>query len=45
MDQRVSLHKLGPELVAGLVGVDRLVLGRVVLEDAAEIGKNEISVR
>ena len=28
----------GLELVAGLVGVDRLVLGRVVLEDALQVG-------
>ena len=30
---------LGLQLLAGLVGVDRLVLGGVVLEDAAQVGQ------
>ena len=39
VDQRVALHDLGLERLAGLVGVDRLVLGGVVLEDAAQVGQ------
>ena len=36
VDQRVALRDLGGQLLAGLVGVDRLVLGCVVLEHALE---------
>ena len=36
VDQRVALRDLGGQLLARLVGVDRLVLGGVVLEDALE---------
>ena len=39
VDQRVALHALRHELVAGLQRVDRLVLGGVVLEDAAQVGQ------
>ena len=39
MDQRVPLHDLRLERLARLVGVDRLVLGRVVLEDAPQVGQ------
>ncbi len=37
VEQAVALHGLRLELVAGLVGVDRLVLGRVVLKDPAQV--------
>jgi hypothetical protein len=39
VDQAVALDVLRRELVAGLVGVDRLVLGGVVLEDAPQVGQ------
>ena len=39
MDLGVRLHLLGLELGAGLVGVDRLVLGGVVLEHAPQVGR------
>ena len=39
MDQAVLLHRLGLEIGAGLEGVDRLVLGGVILEDAPKIGQ------
>src|SRR3712207_7339003 len=37
VDQAEPLHALRLELLAGLVRVDRLVLGGVVLEDAPEV--------
>ena len=37
MDEREPLHDLRLERLAGLIGVDRLVLGRVVLEHAAQV--------
>ena len=37
VEQAVALHRLRLERIPGLVGVDRLVLGRVVLEDAAQV--------
>src|SRR5207248_11686426 len=39
IQERVALDDLRLELLPRFVRVDRLVLGRVVLEDAAEIGK------
>ena len=39
VDEAEALHALGLELLAGLVGVDRLVLGGVVLEDAPQVGQ------
>ena len=39
MDERVALHDLRLELLAGLVRVDRLVLGGVVLEHAPQVGQ------
>ena len=39
VDERVALHDLRLELLAGLVRVDRLVLGGVVLEHAPQVGQ------
>src|SRR5437016_12344505 len=39
MDERVALYRLGLELLARLVRVDRLVLGAVILEDAPQVGE------
>ena len=37
VDEAEALDALGRQLLAGLVGVDRLVLGRVVLEQPPEV--------
>jgi hypothetical protein len=45
VQEAVALHLLGGQLLARLVGVDRLVLGGVVLEDALQVGSIEMISR